>query len=241
MLNQCRREAFDAFYQILSCHYPSRKEENGTCNLEARENPFGPILMEYHHEKPYVLDIHTDKEERLEILSYYNENGYNNYRIQKSVISEIGGLWDVKGPVITAMNFNVTNHYALAFLYQNPAVSGIVLSSELNELMLEAMVNKFQTEYGFLPNVYQLVYGRRVLMSIKNGFGEAPNETHITDLHGHRFPILHRDNVTELLEAEPIHRKGIPQIGDYLIITDEDEFQIQNIREEANEEICGRI
>ncbi len=171
-----------------------------------------------------------------------HENEYNENCIENTVVSEAGMLGLTLKNCIAGMTLNIANSYAAAFVLGIPGIDAVILSSELNGVQLSNLLQAFRERCGFELPCFRLVYGRRTVMFIKDGFTEHPDTVHeIEDLHHLRFPVQHRNGVTEILEAEPYRSENSSCPGSYVILTTENVDQKKEIEKEAYEEVFGRV
>ena len=140
--------------------------------------------------------------------------------------------------VIAGMSLNITNSYAVAFFLARKGIEGVILSSELNDQQIKSLLDAFMRRYGFEPMCYQFVYGRRDLMIIKD---YHPQGGYLEDLEKRLYPVVFRENNAVILEPEPSVRANLHCRGSYVILTTEDRTQSETIKEEAYEEISGRV
>jgi putative protease len=156
-----------------------------------------------------------------------------------TVVSQMGDFSCHMQNCIAGMTLNLANSYALAFVLSHPGIVGAVFSSECSNEQIRDVLSAFKARYGFVPYTYELVYGRRVLMHIKDRF--VPEKiTSMQDLHGCVYPVRYNGSSTEIVENEPVHRANPYCYGSYVIL-DEWTKDPSSVQEEVNEEILGRI
>ena len=156
-----------------------------------------------------------------------------------TVISQMGDFSCEMKDCIAGMTLNLANSYALAFVLSHPGIVGAVFSSECSNEQIHQTLTAFASRYGFVPYTYALVYGRRVLMHIKDRF-TSEKITSMQDLHGSVYPVCYNGSSTEIVENEPVHRANPYCYGSYVIL-DEWTKDPSSVQEEVNEEILGRI
>ncbi len=173
-----------------------------------------------------------------ESLPVVCENGYGVSSVRNAVINETGGLLLEKAHCIAGMNLNTANSWTAAFLLSLEGIDGVIVSSELNDDLLDRMISAFRERYGFTPALWRPVYGRRVLMYIKDGFlpADAAVST-IEDMSGNVYPVRIRNGVTEILEPRPLRKNTGRDYGSYVMITDEDTEESGYIVEGIYEEV----
>lgn len=91
-------------------------------------------------------------------------NQKSNYPCNFTSCSELGAL--NKPAACAYYSLNVTNSYAVEFLLAK-GINNIILSTELNDENINSLLNAFVKRQGFSPNLYRLVYGKRVLMYLQ--------------------------------------------------------------------------
>lgn len=99
--------------------------------------------------------------ERISPLVYEAQN------IQSRYIQSLSDLWNNPHQDLIALTtLNVTNPYALAFLYRHN-VKLVFISTELNNSQIDKLIKSFKHIFGFIPNIGVWKYGRRNLMNMK--------------------------------------------------------------------------
>ena len=157
-----------------------------------------------HGTKPViVLPEQMNITEHLPVTA---ENGYTAELLADNVIREIGALSHPLRNAVCGMTFNVTNSYAAEFLLKREGVSGIIVSSELNDRSLQALLDGWYKRHTAEPALFRLTYGRRTLMYIKNGFMQG-NPSQLEDLHHEPLPVIIRNGCTEIPENHPFVKK----------------------------------
>ena len=159
-------------------------------------------------------------------------------RKENMVLSEIGDLYHIKDGCIGGMTLNIANSYSIAYAMQK-GLTSVILSSEMNNDQIRMTLQAFEKRYGFEPKVYRLVYGRRVLMYIKNHFRKDTSLNAINDLHGNNYKVVYNSKQAEILEPEAYVSSNPYCWGSYLIPDASADYK--EIVEEAYEEIHGRV
>ncbi len=154
------------------------------------------------------------------------------------VLSEIGDLYDLKPHCIGGMTLNTANSYSIAYLLSK-GLDSVILSSEAGNEQIAMTLEAFEKRYGFRPKVYRMVYGRRVLMYIRDHFSEDAGITSLRDLHGNNYEVVYNGRQAEILEPKPLVSSNPHCWGSYLIPDSSADYK--EIVEEAYEEIHGRI
>ena len=229
-LNEVRRELYAALSAVRaqlhmrSGHVPYHMEVPRTACT------FPPVLIDESFREKNSEDFM-----KLPVIS---ENGCDKILHDRVILSEPGNLQLRAEHAIAGMTLNVTNSYAVAWLLSRPGVEGVILSSELRTPQIQSLTDAFIRRYGFEPMLYQPVYGRRTLMWIKDYHVAHP---YLEDLQKRCYPVADRGKVTEILEPEPYVSENSLCRGSYIILTTEDRNQSEAIKEEAYEEISGRV
>ena len=230
LLNDTRRK----LYQSLS-------DLRAKGNQRGGRKPYSFCLRETECTLPVILiDDERPEKEYTDVVKFpvVSENECDTMSNSRSILSEAGNLLNVHGHAAAGMSFNITNSYAAAFLLSFKGIEGAILSSELNDTQIQALRNAFEGRYGFEPMFYQLVYGRRTLMIIKDYHIRGK---YLEDLQKRLYPVTDHGSLTEILEPEPVVRANAGCRGSYVIFTTEDRIQANAIKEEAYEEISGRV
>ena len=68
-----------------------------------------------------------------------------------------------------------------------------------------------------------------------------PQGGYLEDLQKRLYPVVEEGNLTYILEPEPYVQANCGVKGSYLILTTEDRMDSEAIKEEAYEEISGRV
>lgn len=140
------------------------------------------------------------------------------------------------------MNLNIANSYACAFALSQVGIDAIILSSECNDNQIDLLLSNFKERYGFEVPLFKLVYGNRIVMYIKNGFSIHHKDIHeLEDLHHNTFAVQEYQNITEILENEPICSSNTNCYGNYILLSSESDKMVDEIIEESYEEIFERI
>ena len=97
----------------------------------------------------------------------------------------------------------------------------MILSEEMNDFQIEKTLDAFEQRYGFKAPVYKLIYGKRILMHIKDRFTNEKNLKFMIDLHGNRFEISYNASEVSILESSAFKTDNPFCMGSYLILDDE--------------------
>ncbi len=167
-----------------------------------------------------------------------DENLADGCQKENMVLSEIGDLYQIKEGCIGGMTLNIANSYSIAYAMKK-GLTSVILSSEMNNDQIRMTLEAFEKRYGFVPKVYRLVYGRRVLMYIKDHFRKDTSLNAINDLHGNNYKVVYNSKQAEILEPQAYVSSNPYCWGSYLIPDASADYK--EIVEEAYEEIHGRI
>lgn len=171
------------------------------------------------------------------VLPVINEN-LNEYRkLKNCVLSSMGDFYGEMENCIAGYTCNIANSYAIAYALTK-GCSGVIFSSEISNAFIESTLQAFEERYGFTPVTFRLVYGKRVLMYIKDCF--VKEDIHeMQDMHHDVYHIERKDGITFIDEPEPFVSDNPYTYGSYIILNDEGNKK--EIVEEAYEEISERI
>ena len=233
-INNLRRIAFHKVYESLGkLHERKYLDAKYDYELNEKENPSQRIVIEN-------LNTSKSNEDNYSFYPTIMEDGYPMKNLNNAVINEIGGLNLDLENCIAGMTLNCTNSYAATFLYAHKGINGIILSSELNHSQIDDLLKHFKELNHFDLPAYQLVYGRRTLMFIKDSFTNNKVDK-IIDMHHNEFPVLQDKSLTRILEQEPYRLDNRSTYGSYIIFTSESDKIKQEVEQEAYEEIFNRI
>ena len=233
LLNELRREAVDELITLKTKRNRSPKQEYKYDLSIKNETPFNRIIINSNYE--------LKDDERYEVVSETNivdqhlTTGSNNHK----VLNEIGDLSLDNKECLAGMSLNICNSYAIAYFLDMQGIDGVIFSSELNDDQIYKALLAFEKRYGFTPITYKLVYGKRNLMIIKDGFSDE-RVNKIKDFHGNIYDLEYNSDNVFLLEPKYYHEKNEYCYGSYLILKDETD-KLDIILEENYEKIYGRI
>lgn len=252
-INETRRKAFDLLTKIRET---SKKEiiikERFSHDLKSNsekkfifevtnQNQIN-ILEKY---KSQIIIVTNDYElaktnQIIYVQNNINENSnYLRFDNKDIVISEFGGL-NQKAFYI-ASNLNVANSYSVEILMKLGA-KGICLSSELNEIQINHLVNGFKKRYDYIPNIYNYAYGRRNLMYLKRSFLDVykdmvdfSHKYELVDTKQRHFPLIYNDGgILKILEDQIYIDNNNYDIGKYVYLYDENHDDIMKIIKELD-------
>ena len=227
-LNEVRRAAYAAVSDVRSVSHIRSGHLTYSFRLDEKESELPAVLVD-------AIESDCGNISKLPVVS---ENESDKILHSRVILSEPGNLWMDVEHCAAGMTFNITNSYAAAWFLSRPGIEAVILSSELNAPQIQRLLERFRQRYGFEPLVYQPVYGRRTLMWIKDYHLAHPM---LEDLQKRLYPVIDHGSLSEVLEPEPIVRANCGCRGSYVILTTEDRTQMEAIKEEAYEEISGRV
>ena len=230
VLNETRRALYEALSSARSKRHTRLGRKPYSFSVDPKDCTFPQILVDD--------SMHENKDASFSKMPVVSENGCDKILQDRVILSEPGNLRLKNVHAVAGMTFNITNSYSAAWFLARPEIEGVILSSELNNSQIQSLRNAFISRYGFEPMFYRLVYGRRTMMYIKDYHLDNP---YLEDLQKRLYPIADKGNVTEVLEPEPYVSENSCCRGSYIILTTEDRIQTEAIKEEAYEEISGRV
>lgn len=236
VLNQTRRDALCRLNEERKVHRINQGRKEYACTLKEPSCSFKKILAESDTMKEHA-DVQYLKHE--DILPVIDENNERVKQYDHVLISSVCDLNNSLHDCIASLTLNLANSYALAYVLQKGCAAA-VFSSELSNAQIRMTLDAFRERYGFVPCTYRLVYGRRIVMYIKDGFYKDHSLKSMTDLNGEKYDLLYNNGITMIREPHVYVEKNPYCCGSYLILDNESEEQ-EEILEEAYEEIFGRI
>ncbi len=219
--------------------YAALSSKRAITHQRAGKQPYQLILEEKQcYLDPLLIDSNEKSFRNISKLPVISENECDKILHSQVILTEPGNLWMNLEHAVAGMSFNITNSYAAAWFLSRPGIDAVILSSELSRTQIQAVLSAFRARYGFEPMFYQLVYGRRTLMWIKDYHLDHP---YLEDLQKRLYPVIDHGMVSEVLEPEPFVMENCGCRGSYIILTNEDRTLAKAIKEEAYEEISGRV
>ncbi len=234
-INETRRNALQALNEERSKRFIRSSAKPYVFSLSQKTEPDFHIL---------IKDDSCYRKEDVASLAHMpviNPNLKQKEQLENTVISEIGDFYMQMKDCIAGMTLNLANSYALAYVLSKPGIQAAVLSSELNQPQIKDALDAFTQRYGFVPFVYQLVYGKRTLMYIKDGFSTYHDLKNLQDFHGNLFKLDYNNiSIVSILEHENYCSENNYCKGSYIIF-EGDTVHKESVVEEAYEEIFRRI
>lgn len=234
LLNEVRRNAFEKLDEVrYKLH-----QRNGRI-------PYSLSLQKSSQKLPHVLvqsetKINHTNEDVVQlnhVLPVIHENKNEETVQENCVLSSIGDFYGKIKHCIAGYTCNIANSYALAYALLQ-GCDAVVFSSEISNAFIKETLQAFEARYGFTPVTYRLVYGKRVLMYIKDRFVKE-DITKMEDMHRDVYNIIRKDGITLVMEPKPFVSENPYAYGSYVILNEERNGD--EIAEEAYEEISERI
>lgn len=222
MINQTRRQACEQLRQLRQKrHLYQGKQPETLLSIQPKPMVYD-TLIEAHAVLPMMQpNIKVFYGENLLPLVQHDQHHQEAH--QYALIQQLGDLHQENQHCYINHTLNCANSYALAFLLSQPGIDGVVISTELNDLLIEAMLYGFYKRYGFEPNAYQFVYGKRNVMVIKDHFSQNRDVKGLNDLNGNFYEIEY-NNIVHLVEPQTFENHAICK-GRYMIVRDAKVFE----------------
>lgn len=220
LLNQARRCIVDRLYEEKLRSKPRRVVEAEELRKEAPEEQNGQAVPKTV--SPYLTASVTTREQydacrKAGIEEIYFENTVRRNQITYServgelLIGGYGGLYYYKdrNPFVTDYSFNVVNSVTCRKLLELGA-KRVTLSYELNRRQIADLIDRYRNDYGEIPALEMIVYGRAPLLFTKycplkkmDQCGLCKSNCYeLRDEYG-TFPILsHGDCTTTILNGK---------------------------------------
>lgn len=236
VINETRRSAMEQ----LSMQRQKRHIRSGM-------RPYAFSLQPKAQLKPLIVETHHIELMADEDMAVYNETAVSPVvdetlaealHYDNCILSSAGNLYGTHTHCIAGMTMNIANSYALAYVLSKQGIDGAVFSSECSKEQIAMTLEAFENRYGFTPLTYQLVYGRRVLMYVKDAFTHASIHG-FRDIHGERYAVERENQVTMIKEDTPYTNDNPYAYGSYLIL-DEQDHDVKRIIREAKQELSSR-
>jgi len=201
-LNECNIDTKDAFLRISELNSIRtdfiNKYNEFILNKFSRKEILPSISLKGDINEDLFIDKLNKVENKINEYTFNNviniDSIYSNE--QKQIISELGGLL-MKADKIAYYTMNITNSYAYYFM-QVIGFNNIVLSSELNEKLILALINGYKERYKKTIKPFVLNKGNRTLMYIKNNpFKKYKNASKLRE-NDNEFDIVYHNDYIEL-------------------------------------------
>ncbi|MCR4951124.1 MAG: U32 family peptidase [Solobacterium sp.] len=235
-VNETRRYALEKMNDLRAVQHPGYTEARPyEFHVEQKECSLPSAIVQnpsISAEENGISYIRSDKV-RPAVDQYLSEKE----TVQGMLVSENGDLYMDLHDCIAGPTLNIANSYAAAWFLSQPGIVSTVLSSEISDVQCANLIEAFEKRYGFKPFLYRYVYGKRVLMYIKDGFQEGRPEQ-LVDFNGNRYKVAYNSYMAEILEPAPLSVERGACSGVYLNI---DADSKKGIEEIVYEKVYGRI
>ena len=230
MVNEVRRNVFEKLNEKRKVLHVRKGMKSYDMDLKQPDFHPGHVLVQ---SKETFETENADIAFVKNVLPVINENLNEFRQLKNCVLSSMGDFYGEMENCIAGYTCNIANSYALAYALKK-GCSAVVFSSEISNVFIESTLQAFKERYGFTPVTYRLVYGKRVLMYIKDRFVKEDIDE-IQDMHHDVYHIERKDGITFIDEPEPFVSDNPYTYGSYVILNDEGNKR--EIVEEAYEEI----
>jgi putative protease len=235
-LNETRRKAIAALDEARAIRHVRKGKQAYHLDLKQPEAPsykvYARDIQASDHEDLCILD-------KTNVLPVVDENNAGHDMTKGMVLSSVGDLSGKHEKCLAGMTMNLANSYALAYVLSKPGVCGAMVSSELSNEQIHAMLEAFEARYGFTPYTVQLVYGRRTIMYIKDGFRKDHTLKQMEDMHENVYPLTYNESITMIHEPQPVRHEN-RWCSASLVLLDQEKHP-EEILEETYEELYQRI
>lgn len=216
VINETRRHALDDLAGLRAV----RHRRSGMRPYHAEIKPGQPLprllagLDGIRMEAPDLMTFSGQQ-----ICPTVNENLHEAPDHEHCLLSSAADLAGTHRSCVAGMTMNIANSYALAYVLSFPGVDGAVYSSECSTDQIRQAEEAFRNRYGFAPQTYMPVFGKRVLMTVKDRF--LPEKiTGFRDLHGDSFSVRRSGQATEILESRPHCAANRHAWGSFVMLDD---------------------
>lgn len=239
IMNEVRRKAIETLHKKRMIFRKNAGRKDYHFTLLPTENVFKRILVDSNVMDSCSYDdvaFYSHKDSNHSILPVINENNAEIRQYDESILSSVCDLNNHINNCIAGMTMNISNSYAIAYCLSKD-VNAVILSSEMDNDQISLCLEAFQQRYGFRPQTYRLVYGRRTLMYIKDGFIKDKTIHKISDMNDRIYNVTYNDGITMIQEPDLYVSSNPYCYGSYLILDEKSEEEIG----ESYEEISRRI
>lgn len=240
MLNEIRRSLYEKLLDALAVWHQRTEARPYSITVPAPKQLPWRLLVIGSDVRSMDDGVRFLSEDEIMPVIHEKSLDKNMYGVSPvlSSASDFYGLSNEKG-AIAGMTMNLSNSAAIAFALRH-GCSGVMFSSEVPEVEIQRSLEVFASTYGFVPCTYRLVYGRRTVMYIKDGFMDEKADS-LQDLEGRIYPLRQNSFLTKILAPEPYRSPNRYCYGSVLIFTGEAESKQREIINEAYEEVFGRV
>lgn len=210
IVKNLRRQALDLFKE-------EKIKVNRCSKVEYKYSLKPQVIKKYeiiedinHNSYTYKLFINEQEVETADYPSVVKEdNKREKYTYQ--LVSEMGDLYKTNNCIVMP-TMNITNSYAMAFLYKL-GVLNIFMSYELNDVKYERLLKSFKDKYGFTPNIGYFKSGRIVLMYLKSKIVDNDSTYLLEDLKGRRFPLYIDNRLVTYIYSNVETEESLDKLG----------------------------
>lgn len=240
VINETRRKALEQLDEIRSKYHQRKGKQAYSVSLKQPDLPADRLLIlsDELTSSPHGRIFHTGYEP-YDVLPVVNERMDERYTLHNCILSSLNDLYHERKNCIAGMTMNIANSYAAAFMLEN-GCDAVIFSSEMNQTEILQTLQSFSKRYGFELCAYQLVYGKRTVMYIKDGFRKDRNLKSMEDMHGNVYEIAYNSDVTMIREPD-VYRSANAYCYGSVLILDQENRNAKEITEEAYEEISERV
>ena len=264
VLNEIRRNLLEDMEKKIYAYIEEKKviKNEYSSHIRINNEPFKiyaqveneeqlDVCLNYPYDKIFIRNKEVYKkyqdEERILYVSPRIDESECDSSIDKEVISYlkiIDGKNNIASPYM-----NVTNSYALDYLFENN-IEEVILSYELSKNHIKSMIEEFYKRHKVFPNTIMPLYGYIDLMVMKScpissmyGLKNdhcllcKKNHYHLSDRMKAKFEMIHDENCnTRILNSLPLYLidylneiKEIGVLGGIVVFTNEKEAETDNV------------
>ncbi|MDO4501380.1 MAG: DUF3656 domain-containing protein [Erysipelotrichaceae bacterium] len=166
-----------------------------------------------------AIENSLDKNETVNLSGEY----------KSSCVSELGNLFN-EGDKTAFYTLNVSNSYAYELLLKL-GFKKIVLSTELNQMMIDDLISAYKERNDIDIKPYVFVYGRRTLMYLnRNPFAEYINneDEYLLKDYLNTYLLDFKTDISKIREYLPVLREDIDlsKINPLVIIDDSNDLSV---------------
>lgn len=220
-------------------------EQREIVHVRAGEKPYHVVLPTKTPMPHLIIEDHTGRAKAEDAMIVQKEKGLcavvkercaEPEKLDHAVLSSVCDLAGEHTHCVAGLTMNIANSYALAYVLSKDGIDGVVFSPECSSEQIEMALQAFQARYEMVPQTYRLVYGKRVLMTVKDSF-TARKIDHFYDMHGDRFDVRYENGTAKILEDTPFCSENDDVYGSYIIF-DPDEKDMDALIAEAQQELA---
>ena len=243
VINETRRKAFEQLDEMRAVLHQRQGKKPYVFSLSKPSEPGFRLIVQDEMNRDFTAEgcrTFPYGEDDGCVLPVVEENENIRKERKNCILSQAGQLNDLNENCLAGMTLNIANSYAAAFALSVPGIHGVLFSSEIGNDMIRITLDAFKNRYGFEPCTYKLVYGKRTLMYIKNGFLSEQSLNFMYDMHGNRYDLEYNSGVALVKEPEAF-KDDNPYCYGSVLLFDESTLQPKQIMEDYYEKIYRRI